>query len=235
MNRFHLLSSAALLVLGFSFAAQASYTGEVFDKDTRKTKLFDFKLTSTEDGNNYSYNAQFVGTDGNLAIEEKASLNGLQIVRVDIDQKQTGAKATIEFDGKTAKFSKTEAGGKPNTSEETVKGDFVSSSNFQRYVASKWSELSAGKTINFRYAVWDRMETVGFSLKKLGEEGEGDAKLIKLQMKPSSFFIAALVKPIEFKFKADGSKLMEMVGRVAPKQKDGSKWKDLDAVVLYKY
>lgn len=212
-------------------SAQASpnYTAEGFDQ-ARKTKIYDFKVEGSVEGDTTRYTAQFKSPTGELLIEERAVLKGNAVEKVVIDQNQMKVKAVITFDGKVAKFSKTE-GDKTKTSDETVKGDFVASANFQRYVASKWSDLSAGKTVSFRYAVWDRMETVGFQLTKIKDEGE----VTVLKMKPSSFIIAALVNPIEFKFSADGARMLEMNGRLQPKLQDGSKWKDQDGIVVYKY
>jgi len=226
---------AAVVVLTIGFWAQAqtgiNYGAEVFDQG-QKSKLYDFKVDGSIEGEMTRYTAQFKDLEGQLLIEERATLKGLAVEKIEIDQNQMNVKAVITFDGKTAKFSKTE-GEKTKTSDENVKGDFVTSANFQRYVAAKWKDLSEGKTVSFRYGVWERMETVGFQLTKMKDDA--GAGLTTLIMKPSSFIIAALVNPIEFKFTSDGTKMMEMKGRLQPKRLEGSKWKDQDGVVIYKY
>lgn len=203
--------------------------GEAYDQG-RKTKLFNLALDKTEEGDITHYTAIYSDLEGKALIEEHTRLKGIQVVKIETDQKQTGAKAVIEFDGKIAKFSKT-VDGKTETSEETVKGDFVAPGNFQLYIASKWKELSAGKNVAFRYAVWDRMETVGFQLKKTKDEGEATWLLLN----PSSFIIRALVSPIELKFMDGGNKMVLLKGRLQPKIKDGSKWKDVDGEMDYTY
>ncbi|MBX3019645.1 MAG: hypothetical protein KF767_17285 [Bdellovibrionaceae bacterium] len=231
---------AALLLIALPLGAWAqpalNYGAEVFDLD-KKAKLADFKVEGTDTDGQNQYVARFTeaGT-GKVLVEERATLkseNG-QVVKVEIDQNQTGGKGVITFDGKKATFSKTEDG-KTKTSDENVKGDFVVSGNFQRYVHSKWADLQAGKTVSFRYGVWERMETVGFQVSKMKDEDKDGAKTTLLKMKPSSFIIAALVNPIEFRFNEDGSRLLEMKGRIQVKAKDGSKFKDQDGVVVYKY
>lgn len=231
-----IFTAFSLCTLGFLSQIQAAtYTADIYELNSKRgKKIYQLKIDITEENGMASYSAVYSSPENQVVFDEKATLKGLQIVKVEIDQKQTNNKAVVEFNGQTAKFSKT-ADGETKTSEENVKGDFVMSSNFQRYVASKWKELLSGKSVSFRYGVWDRMETVGFSLRKTGESGEGDAKVVELQMKPSSFIIAALVNPLDFKFSADGSRIIEMKGRIPAKQKDGSKWKDLDAEVVYKY
>lgn len=89
--------------------------------------------------------------------------------------------------------------------------------------------------MNVRYGVPDRRETVGFEFKKVGEKEIGGKLLWSIRMKPSSFLIAAIVKPLHFYFEPDGSKLMQIEGRVPPKRADGSHFKDLDARSVYEY
>lgn len=228
-----LLLSAPL----FAMAEPAlNYGAEVFDLE-RKTKIADFKVEGTPVDGMVQSTAKYTepGT-GKVFLEERTQLkaDSGQIVKVETDQNQTGVKAVVTFDGKTAKFQKTE-GGETKTDDETVKGDFVMSANFQRYIHSKWKDLQAGKTVSFRYGVWERMETVGFQVTKMKDEDKDGAKTTLLKMKPSSFIIAALVNPLEFRFNEDGSRLLEMKGRIQVKAKDGAKFKDQDGVVIYKY
>lgn len=236
------LKKASLIVVGATLfytlglspaAAAPNYSADVYDLG-HKNKLYDFKVEGVDEGEITRYTSRYFDLEKKVLIEERTTLKGQQIVKTEIDQNQLGAKAVVEFDGKVAKFTKT-VDGATKTESETVKGDFVMSANFQGYVQSHWKELNEGKTVNFRYGVWDRMETVGFQLRKTGETGEGAQKRIALQMKPSSFIIAALVNPLEFKFSADGAHLMFMKGRIQPKVKAGEKWKDQDGEVDYKW
>jgi len=100
-------------------------------------------------------------------------------------------------------------------------------------VQAHWPEILAGKTVSFRYASWERMETVGFDIKKSKELRESGEDLVQVKMSASSFVIAALVNPLFFTFSSDGKFLRKMSGRVAPKKKVGESWKDLDADVVY--
>jgi hypothetical protein len=103
-------------------------------------------------------------------------------------------------------------------------------------VKENFEALKKGDTIAFRFGVWDRQETVGFEIFKTGTEKIGDLEALVLKMKPSSFLISALVKPIFFKFSlAQPVRLLEQNGRVAPKIKSGDSYKDLDAEVVYRY
>lgn len=226
----------ALIPLLYIFQAQADYTAEIFEKGSnRQKKLFDFQLKELGvTGDIEKAMGTYRDTSGNTAIEETAETRGSKVVKVHIVQKQTGEDALVEVkDGKI--FFSITKDGKTKTESENLKEPFVITANFQKFVKEMWPQLKEGKTVDFRYGVWFRQETVGFSLKKVRETMNGSQKQIVLKMKPSSFLIAALVDPIEFTFPEDGSHILEMVGRVAPKQKKGDSYSDLDAETVYKY
>ena len=98
----------------------------------------------------------------------------------------------------------------------------------------------AGETISIRLPVLDRLETVGFKFFKEKDATLDGVKMTVIKMKASSFVIAALVDPVLFYFhpteiRPEGHKCVQVVGRTVPKRKDGNKWKDLDAVMKFKY
>ena len=61
---------------------------------------------------------------------------------------------------------------------------------------------------------------------------ENDKVVIK--MNPTNFLYKSLVKPIYFTYTKANKKLVSVQGRTLPKRKDGSSWKDFDALALYK-
>ena len=81
----------------------------------------------------------------------------------------------------------------------------------------------------------DRRETVGFTLKKDSETTFNGTKAVVIRMKPSSFVISALVSPLYFTFTEDGSRALQLKGRLPVKIKDGNSWKDFDGRMVYKY
>jgi hypothetical protein len=235
-----------MLVVGLLVSqAHADFSGVIYEKDSQKKKeLFKIQIEEkSADKDNKGADASnkestvksiFKDTDGNIALEQTVLLRGDDLVRDEVEQKQLGQKGLIEVKDDEIFFSKT-VKGETKVKKEKKGETLVSSGNFQRFVRSHWSEIEKGSSISFRFAVWDRQETVGFEIFKIGEEKINDKPVLVLKMKPSSFLIAALVKPLIFKFAADGSQLVEMTGRVAPKQKKGDDYKDLDAEVVYTY
>jgi hypothetical protein len=213
-----------------------NYSAVLYEQNSnREKKLYTLQVEDlTPDG--LENQATYKDLEGNVVVQDKATLkSGSELLKYEIDHKQLGQKGMIEIKDGKAYFTKVTADGKSSTKEEKLGKTFVISATFQKFVRDNWEAISGGKTVDFRYGVWDRQETVGFEVFKTGEEKVGEQQALVLKMKPSSFLIAALVKPIIFKFAADGSKLFELNGRVAPKRKDGSSWKDLDAEAVYSY
>jgi len=224
-----------LFLLSQSNALAEVVTGQVFKKDSnRKEVLYNFKNTITESAGVHKAEAQFTEPTGEVIVSETSEREGTKLKHYEMDHKQTGRKGSIVVDGKKVIFNFEENGKKKSEEKEDLKDNFVVGHTLVVYVSSHWKEIMEGKTVDIRYGVWDRQETVGFSLFKVGEEKLNEKDVILLKFKPTSFIIAAIVDPVIFKFSTDGKELMGMVGRVAPKRKDGNKWKDLDAEVIYK-
>ncbi len=240
MGLFKLTAQFAALVgfmsVGFISAAHAeNYTGTIFEQNSRQqTKLYTLEVmeSAPETGESQTI---YKDIEGSVVIEEKTKLNGADLVKFEIDHKQLQQKGIIEIKDGKAFFTKVTADGKTSTKDEKLGKTFVVAASFRKFVKANFEDLKAGKTIEFRYGVWDRQETVGFEVFKEKTEKVADQEVVVLKMKPSSFLIAALVKPLFFKFNSDGSRLLELNGRVGPKKKDGSSWKDLDAEVVYSY
>ena len=211
--------------------------GKLYEKDSdHKLLLYNFQsqITKTQNGLQIS-ESQYTDPAGNIIIEEHSEREGIKLKKFQIDHKQTGRKGSIEVNGGKISFSFEDNGKKKKIETEDLPNNFVVGPTLAAYVLTHWSELLNGKTIDIRFGVWDRQETVGFSLFKIGQEKIGGKDVILLKFKPTSFVIAALVDPVIFKFSSDGKELVSMIGRVPPKFKVSDKWKDLDAEVLYSY
>lgn len=227
----------ALLTVVFVLGLQAqAYKGALYEPGSGKKKLlYNMDVTITPGAGSIAHVAvTYVDTDGKAVVEQKITVDGSKIITDQVTHHQTGQKGLIEVKEGKVFFTKT-ADGKTTTKEEKIEDTFVTSGNFQRFVKDNWAEIMKGETISFRYGVWDRQETVGFKIFKDGEVKDGDKTLVRVKLKPSSFIIAAIVNPLIFTFPANGEHILEMVGRVPPKQKSGDKWKDLDAEVVYTY
>lgn len=239
MNSFKFFNVLGLSVLVSSLTSLSAfgYTAVMYDlKSDRKEALFKMEVTEAKVPGSAQENLRAVFQDmqGNVVIEQNVLVEGSKLIRDEISQKQLGQTGLIEVKDGMVHFSKT-VDGKTTVEKEKLESTLVTAANFQRYIRENWSEIASGKTVSFRYGVWDRQETVGFKFFKVKDDKIGETPVVVVKMKPTSFIIAALVDPLEMKFTADGSKLLEMKGRVAPKRKVGDSFKDLDADVVYSY
>lgn len=227
--------SFAIFLSSFSAAMATNYTGEAYQQGSnRQVKLFDIKTTTKTEGDAETIHSVFTDPSGKVLIEQKVEFKAGKLVRDEVQQKQLNQVGVIEVQGDQVLFS-IDKSGKVENSKEKYRDPLVVSASFQGFVKQNWEQILAGKKIGFRYGVWHRKETVGFEIFKDGEETVDGEQRILLTMKPSSFIIAALVKPIKFSFSQANQRLMMMNGRVAPMKEDKSKFSDLDAEVFYKY
>ncbi|MGE5085455.1 MAG: hypothetical protein ACM3MG_04085 [Bacillota bacterium] len=234
MNK--IVSFAAVFLFPFVLYAQERVSATLYDlKSHQGKKLFTFQLDVTSQGAESLVGSQFRDLNGAVVVAEKGVVNGAELVSYEIDRPQTSEKGRIAVrDGKIF-FEYEGPGGKKKSADEKVKGLILCSANFSSFVKAHWNELSAGKELDVRFAVWDRLETVGFTLKKIKDVSQGDKKMLELQMKPTSFVIAALVDPVNLWYAYADQKIQILKGRVAPKIQVDGKWKDLDAEVVYTY
>lgn len=232
----HLVLGLGLLLVSKVAFARVDFTAIVFEKGSNQTKKLFTLERSVEDKEGGLVEARSVYADmmGNIAIDERSTLKGSALVKVEIEQKQTQQKGSITRVGDKVEFSLTSADGKVKTKTESFEGSLVVPANFTSWVQDHWVELMKGETVEMRFGVWDRAETVGFKFFKTGEEMIQGQKVFVFKMKASSFIIAALVNPIVFKYADKGERLVALEGRVAPKKaKEGGGWSDLDADVIY--
>ncbi|HEX7675798.1 MAG TPA: hypothetical protein VF412_16595 [Bdellovibrio sp.] len=229
-----MLTIIGALIISVSFA-QEKTSAVLYDLNSqRNEKLYTAIIESTPSSDGAKFHTVFRDLQGKTALEETGLISGADLKDYTIDRPQTNEKGHIEVrDGKV--YFTYEGDGKKKTAEEKVSGDILCPANFSAFVRAHWGELNAGTAVPVRYAVWDRRETVGFTLQKMGESDHEGKKWMELRMKPTSFVIAAIVDPIHLWYAVDSKKLMVMKGRVQVKKQVDGKWKDLDAESVYTY
>ena len=99
------------------------------------------------------------------------------------------------------------------------------------FIFKRLDRLRAGETLGVRFAVLDRLETLGFELVAV-PSADGQTRV---KMSPSSFLIGLAVDPVFFTFETEGETLTRIEGRVPPKVRVVDTWRDFDARVEYRY
>ncbi|KYG61156.1 hypothetical protein AZI85_09395 [Bdellovibrio bacteriovorus] len=230
------MSLLVALLLPFVGFAQTVSTANLYDLKSEQTKkLYTLEVQLSESDGGIHSEAVYKDLTGKTVVREQGVIQGAQVKSYEIERPQTSEKGKFTVAGDKIHFEYTGANGKKKTADEKLKGLLLSTANFNAVVKENWDVLSSGKELDVRFAVWDRLETVGFTLKKMGDTDKGGEKWMELRMKPTSFVIAALVDPVYLWYSHESKKLMVMKGRVAPKIESRGQWKDLDAEVVYTY
>lgn len=231
--RFAALMFLSLVLSRVVFAE--TITGELFERHTNfGKKLFDLVIeVQKKEGVTQTF-VTYKDPAGQVAVVEKGTFKGDELIVFDIDQKQTQEKGHVQVVGDKVLFSY-EKDGKTKTAQEKLRKPLLTPANFNTYVANHWDEVVQGDGVEIRFAVWYRLETVGFKVFKVGERQKSGQKWVHVRMKPSSFVIAALVDPLELWYEESSRRLMEMSGRVSAKLLSGSQYKDLDCDARYSF
>ncbi|MBU6374863.1 MAG: hypothetical protein KGQ59_02600, partial [Bdellovibrionales bacterium] len=222
---------AAVFVAGSpQLALSAGFTAKGFDRAEKNDRvLFTADRTIAADG--LSIRTVYNGTDGKELVIEKMEFDSAGApAKYSVDHLQSGTAGSVEVKEKKLVFSYRSADGKVKSHEEDLPELWATGPLLIRMMAKHWESLMKGEALKFRFASWERAETVGFEIFKDGQGKTSDGRdVVIMKMKPSSFIIAALVKPIYFEMRPDGSFIEAMNGRTLPKKAEGEKFKDLDA------
>jgi hypothetical protein len=217
-----------LLQIALSFS-QDKFTADVYDLEG-KTKMFNYQNSRTMNGDVETYLAEFKdATTGEAAATEKTETREGVIVRYEVNRVGPKDSGLIEVkDGKII-FSYND-NGKKSESKEPLRENTLISATLCPYLESHFADILAKNDVDFRLAAWYRKETVGFRF-SLDKEENGQ---VVVKMNPTNLLYRSLVKPIYFTYNKANKKLVSIKGRTLPKRKEGSSWKDFDALVLYK-
>ncbi|KHD87331.1 MAG: hypothetical protein OM95_15040 [Bdellovibrio sp. ArHS] len=229
------MSLFSLILISYFATAQTVSTATLYDLKSAQTKKLYILEVSLVGDELLRSEAVYKDLQGNTVVKERGLVENAELKSYEIERPQTSEKGRFFVEGDKIYFEYVGANGKKKTSEEKRRGLLLSTANFNPVVKAHWQELASGQELDVRFAVWDRLETVGFTLKKMGDQNKDSDKWMELRMKPTSFVIAALVDPIYLWYSHESKKLMLMKGRVAPKIQVGDRWKDLDAEVVYTY
>ncbi|RYZ69980.1 MAG: hypothetical protein EOP05_14005 [Proteobacteria bacterium] len=221
------------LVASAADASEVRYTAKVYDTENRTELLYNYKSEGEMVGNQYHVTNTFTAPDGKVAMIEHIHFNTDKTASYyDIEQKQLDAFGKVEVINGEAKFSY-KKDGKEKSDSEKIGADFITTSAIPLDLEANWAKIMKGEKLKRRLAVVDRMETVGFEFSKEKEVDLNGKKSVVVKMKPSSFIIAAIVKPLHFYMSMDGTSLYQIDGRTTVKKNVNGSYKDLDAITIY--
>ncbi len=216
------------------FSRAADFTADVYQLGDLKKVLFQLELAEQGKPERMTIKARFTDTEGKPVVLEESVVESGALKFYKQDHLQLGESGTVEVRDGKVHFQYTRDG-KTKTDQEKATDNLIASPNTMDYIRKSWPRLMAGETVDVRFAVPDRLETVGFKFFKTGETAKEGRTIVTIRMKPSSFVIAALIDPLDFQIDKESIRLVDLKGRTIPKLRIGNKWKDLDAHIFYKY
>lgn len=222
-----------LTFIGFSVYA-TPFTGTLYEKGSeRKVPLYKFSCSGEDDPNRHIHSV-YSDLNGAEVVVEDTWFENNRVKKYVLDHKQTGDHGILEINGDKAHMEYTRKG-KTSKADLSFDTTGIVAPSTVPFLRAHWAELIKGDKIKAKFYVLDRLDWYTFEFSKIKEETVNGQKIATIKMRPANFAIAALVDPLYFKFAYDGSRLLSFDGRVLPKKKDGSSWKDLDAETVYAY
>jgi hypothetical protein len=168
---------------------------------------------------------------GSIAIAEAATHSrDYALANYSLYANQLGQTGTIQVDKNEVTFRIVDDAG-PRTKVEKITGPVVIGPTLVGFIFKNLEALRAGKVIGLRFAVLDRLETIGFEVKSV----DAEAGQTRIKMTASGFFISLAVDPIFFTYETATGKLVRLEGRIPPKVRDGDTWANFDARVEYRF
>ena len=212
-------------------------TGTIYETASGTNKiLFTFRRTAMRSNGTVQVVRDFLYPNGSLAARESIVFQHEELISFQLEEKQTGARggSRVTMDAKRKLLFDWTADGKTKTDSETFVADTLVGDTIPQFIITHWKELERGDAVNFRFIASSRLETVGFKLVKESDVDWRGKSALRVRMEPSSVIIRQLVDPLFFVVEKDGAhRVLEYVGRITPKLRDGAKWKDLDARTVY--
>ncbi len=226
----------SLFMFTFAHGAHESFKGTIYEKDSSPLKeLYKYEHKVKAEDKKVSVENHFFDLEGKEVTTEFAEIApGEKVIMFKQIQKQLEAEGLIEVKDDKVYFTYTKDG-KTKKEEEKLKDNFVVTPTVIPYLQKNWEQIKAGKDVDIRLGVVDRLETVGFRFKKDREDTFDGKKVLLVRLEPSTWAIRQIVDPLTFTMSEDGSRLLQLVGRTPLKKNVNGKWKDLDALTKYIY
>lgn len=212
------------------FAGERVYQADVYplgSSDAAPLYVYARHVHNTEMGMTASHLTYL--PSGELMIEEKTTTSrDYRFQRLDIANRQTGLAGSVELDESHNRLV-FEQPGLSRTRDERVTVPVVAGPNLHGHIITHWEALMAQEVLPVRMAVLSRMETLGFTIRKLSANRE----VTSFQISPSSILLRLVVAPLQVTFDNATRRVTRYAGRVPPMQVVDQTLKDLDATVNY--
>jgi len=228
----------------YDYAKPKLLTGTLYAVGSdRKKVLYTFRRTAVRAGAMVHVERQFLGTNGTVAAVEKVLYESNQLVSYEMQDFQARVSGAIHIEPDPENparqkifISYTHGLTPPKGRARTLQPDTVIDDTLYPFMLAHWDELMHGKAVEFHFVSLEWERAFEFELVKTGESVQDGQPVVQITMKPASFFIARLVKPLLFTVqKNDPHGIRSYIGRTTPRIPKGNSWKYLDAETVFNY
>jgi hypothetical protein len=175
----------------------------------------------------------FTAPDGHTLMKEKAIINGTTFISQEIENVSENKIYSAELKDQKITFQtfSLENGEKKQVSShsEKIRGNFMTGAIAENFLRENWNDLMNDKRITIRFAVFEREETIGFSLRKKSETDVDGKPAVVIQMRPTSLFVSMAVAPMEISVDKNSKTIIHFKGRT-PLKLDKDKALEADIV-----
>lgn len=211
-----------------TFGAELGSTivkGRVFDITPEKKLLFSYIRTQKGDAVEQTYS----DPTGKAVSFEQLALKDEMIQSYSFEDKRRGIRGSVEIRGDKIFWNYTHEG-KTKHDTTDLEANFTVGPYLLKHVWNHWKEIEEGKSIPVRLGVIERMETVGFELKKEGNTTWNGRPVVRIQMKATSFIIRLIAPQVTFDLDPETRKLLHVHGPTLLKiqLEQGGEWKQLE-------
>lgn len=209
------------------------YRGRVYPQGSARQEPLYVYERRVDDGGDATV-ATHVTRDltGRIAIAESARhARDYTLAEYTLHANQLGQSGSVSVADGRVTFRLATDGGRERVARERLRQPVVVGPTLVGYIAHRLGALRAGRTLDVRFAILDRLETIPFELERVrAKPGQ-----TRVRMRAASWLVRLVVEPTYFTFDDASGKLVTLDGRVPPKVHVGRWWKDLDAHVVYDY
>jgi hypothetical protein len=231
-----------ILFLGFfgpeTSLGNAFKGGKVYEAGSQRKKLL-FTIHAdllAPNPTTRTFVSRYVDGQGKEALTEQATFESFKLQKYTIHQEQLGETYELTVVGRKMRFRNSKLGKTEiQEQERDLPENLVIGPSFVPFLQQHWGELQRGDKVKAQLAVLEREDTYGFEFVKLRETKFDEQSAIVIRMNPTSSMVSAVVRPTYFTVAVDGSRILQIIGRMLPKLKAESRWVNFKGEAVFNY
>jgi hypothetical protein len=179
------------------------------------------------------FSSRYFDLEGGEILTEEAIFNKVALQKYVVHQRQLNEVHELEITSGNMNFKVTK-NGITTEKNRALPDNLVVGPSFVPFLQQHWALIQSGKKLEAQLAVPERMDFYSFEFEKVLSP-EAVANTVTVRFRPSSTLVASVVRPLYFTLSADGTKILNIRGRLLPKLKKGSRWQDFDGEAMFTY